>query len=39
MTEFLLRQLGATGEQIDRQRDRIRKELFGTPFSIRNGTS
>lgn len=30
MTEFLLRQLGATPEQIDRERDRIRSELFGT---------
>jgi CPA2 family monovalent cation:H+ antiporter-2 len=29
MTEFMLRQLGATPEQIDRQRDRIRHELFG----------
>lgn len=28
MTEFMLRQLGATGEQIDRERDRIREELF-----------
>ena len=29
MTEFILRQLGATAEQIDRERDRIRTELFG----------
>ena len=29
MTEFMLRQLGATPEQIDRERDRIRLELFG----------
>ncbi len=29
MTEFILRQLGATPEQIDRERDRIREELFG----------
>ena len=29
MTEFLLRQLGATPEQIDRERARIRSELFG----------
>jgi CPA2 family monovalent cation:H+ antiporter-2 len=29
MTEFLLRQLGATPEQVDRERDRIRSELFG----------
>jgi CPA2 family monovalent cation:H+ antiporter-2 len=33
MTEFMLRQLGATAEQIDRARDRIRKELFGTPYT------
>ncbi|MDZ4688055.1 MAG: NAD-binding protein, partial [Planctomycetaceae bacterium] len=29
MTEFVLRQLGATDEQIDREKDRIRAELFG----------
>jgi CPA2 family monovalent cation:H+ antiporter-2 len=29
MTEFLLRQLGATPEQVDRERARIRSELFG----------
>ena len=29
MTEFILRQVGATPEQIDRERDRIRRELFG----------
>jgi CPA2 family monovalent cation:H+ antiporter-2 len=29
MTEFLLRQLGATAEQLDREKDRIRAELFG----------
>jgi CPA2 family monovalent cation:H+ antiporter-2 len=29
MTEFMLRQLGATPEQMDRERDRIRHELFG----------
>jgi CPA2 family monovalent cation:H+ antiporter-2 len=28
MTEFLLRRLGATADQIDRERDRIRDELF-----------
>lgn len=28
MTEFILRQLGATPEQIDRERDRIREDLF-----------
>lgn len=31
MTEFILRQLGATAEQVDRERDRIRTELFGVP--------
>ena len=31
--ELLLRQLGATGEQIDRERDRVRGELFGGPAS------
>jgi CPA2 family monovalent cation:H+ antiporter-2 len=34
MTEFLLRHLGATEEQIDRQRERIRDELFGTPLTM-----
>ena len=34
MTEFLLRQLGATAEQIDREKDRIRIELFGSPPTI-----
>jgi monovalent cation:H+ antiporter-2, CPA2 family len=29
MTEFLLRQLGATAEQVDRERARIRSEFFG----------
>ena len=31
MTEFLLRRLGADPEQIDRERDRMRSELSGTP--------
>jgi CPA2 family monovalent cation:H+ antiporter-2 len=34
MTEFILSGLGASGEQIDRERDRIREELFGTPLAI-----
>src|SRR5262245_18624296 len=34
MTEFLLRQLGATDEQVDREEERIRKELFGTPLTL-----
>jgi len=33
MMEFILRQLGATPEQIDRERDRIREELFGGDLS------
>ncbi|MBL8793424.1 MAG: cation:proton antiporter [Planctomycetia bacterium] len=33
MTELLLRQLGATAEQIDRERERIRTDLFGGPLS------
>ena len=28
MTEFVMRQMGATDEQIDRERDRVRTELF-----------
>ena len=34
MTEFVLRQLGASGEQVDRERDRIRNDLFGSPASL-----
>jgi CPA2 family monovalent cation:H+ antiporter-2 len=34
MTEFVLRQLGASGEQVERERDRIRNELFGSPASL-----
>jgi monovalent cation:H+ antiporter-2, CPA2 family len=34
MTEFMLRQLGATDEQIDRAGDRIRNELFGSPQTV-----
>jgi CPA2 family monovalent cation:H+ antiporter-2 len=30
---LLLRQLGATDEQVDRERDRIRDDLFGGPMS------
>ncbi|MGL4555643.1 MAG: cation:proton antiporter, partial [Gemmataceae bacterium] len=29
MAETVLRHLGATGEQLDRERDRVREELFG----------
>ncbi|MGI8978408.1 MAG: cation:proton antiporter [Pirellulaceae bacterium] len=34
MTEFMLRHLGATEEQIDRQRQRMRDELFGTTLAM-----
>lgn len=34
MTAFILRQLGASDEQIDRERDRIRTELFGNPLTV-----
>jgi hypothetical protein len=34
MNEFVLRGLGASGEQIERERDRIRDELFGSPLAI-----
>jgi CPA2 family monovalent cation:H+ antiporter-2 len=34
MTEHLMRQLGATEEQIDRQRERTREELFGSPLVV-----
>ena len=33
MMEFILRQLGATPEQIDRERERIREDLFGGDLS------
>jgi len=28
MSAYLMRELGATDEQIDRERERVRKELF-----------
>jgi len=34
MTEFILRRLGASAEQIDRERERIREELFGDLLAI-----
>lgn len=34
MTELILRQLGATHEQIDRERERIRSEFHGEPLII-----
>jgi CPA2 family monovalent cation:H+ antiporter-2 len=30
MTEFILDSFGATPEQVDRERDRIRRDLFST---------
>src|SRR5262249_50578920 len=33
MTESILRELGATPEQIDRERERLRADLFGGPPS------
>ena len=33
MTESLLRKLGATPDQIDQERDRVRADLFGDPAS------
>jgi monovalent cation:H+ antiporter-2, CPA2 family len=30
MTEFVIRQIGATDEQNDRERDRVRTELFSS---------
>jgi K+:H+ antiporter len=33
MTESLLRKLGATPDQIDKERDRVRADLFGDPLS------
>jgi monovalent cation:H+ antiporter-2, CPA2 family len=38
MTAFLMRQLGATDEQIDRERDRVHAELFSSPV-IASGTA
>jgi CPA2 family monovalent cation:H+ antiporter-2 len=34
ITEFILRQLGATAEQIDRERERMRSELLGAPLAV-----
>ncbi len=34
MNEFLMRSLGASSEQVDRVRDRVRNELFGNPLVI-----
>lgn len=35
MTEYMLRKLGATDEQVDRERDRVRADLFGGTTSMR----
>ncbi len=35
MTEHMLRKLGATEEQIDRERERVRAELFGNPVAVK----
>lgn len=35
MTEYMLRELGATEEQIDRERERVRAELSGDPKVMR----
>jgi CPA2 family monovalent cation:H+ antiporter-2 len=35
LTEFLLRRLGATPDQIDRERERVRRELLGPSGSRR----
>ncbi|MCE9563035.1 MAG: cation:proton antiporter [Planctomycetes bacterium] len=34
MTESLLRELGASPDQIDRERDRVRRELFGETLTL-----
>jgi CPA2 family monovalent cation:H+ antiporter-2 len=38
MAEALLRRLGATPEQIDRERERVRDDLFGGPDQAEAGT-
>ena len=35
MTEQMLRKLGATDEQIDRERERVRSELLGGPMTVK----
>jgi len=35
MTEHMLRKLGATDEQIDRERERVRAELSGDPVAVK----
>jgi hypothetical protein len=38
MTAFLMRRLGATDEQIDRERDRVHAELFSSQ-AVSSGTA
>jgi CPA2 family monovalent cation:H+ antiporter-2 len=38
-TEALLRELGATPDQIDRERDRVRSDLFGAAHQVRPNES
>ena len=35
MTAYMLRKLGATDEQIDRERERVRAELLGGPMTVK----
>ncbi|MFO0939070.1 MAG: cation:proton antiporter [Gemmataceae bacterium] len=37
MTEYVLRELGATAEQIDRERERVRDDLFGGQVLVKIG--
>ena len=39
MTEFVLRELGAIREQIDRERERVRADLFGGPTTPEAGVA
>ena len=38
MTEFILRSFGASSEQIDRERERVRSKLFDAPKPAATGT-
>jgi hypothetical protein len=38
LTEAILRRLGATPEQIDRERERVHRDLLGPPESARPAT-
>lgn len=39
MTEHMLRRLGATDEQIDRERERVRAELSGGSMAVKPSTT